>query len=412
MKTRRFFDFTQTVLFSLFLTLFFCGCEILEEAAAPENNSVFIVNTTDDTSDINPGDDRCEDVNGNCSLRAAIQEANSRNQLTYTIELDDETYLLDSTLVLNTFAAQIRGKGQERTIIDGGRRVRVFEIIGDESTVSTVTINNLTITNGRALDSEGSSGGGILILGTPGVTLESVTISNNRSALNGGGIHISSGLVTMESCLIHGNLSEVGGGISNTGRLTIMNSAIFQNKTNSDRATTNTGGGIYNNSPFSLKMINSTISSNNGKRGLDIYNTGGKIEITSCSIVSELAFQAEGSMVFNEGDSLKLKNTVVALGILEGDNIFTLGGNFIDFIPNSFELLGSPVQPDILPDFPGSRIAVKLGLLEQIDETWGHKPLTDSPLIDAVSDGECSSETDQSGYIRTGSCDIGAIEYR
>ncbi len=37
----------------------------------------FNVDTTDDTVDANPGDGICADINGNCSLRAAIMEANA-----------------------------------------------------------------------------------------------------------------------------------------------------------------------------------------------------------------------------------------------------------------------------------------------------------------------------------------------
>ena len=37
----------------------------------------FVVNTSDDTVDTNPGNGICADINGNCSLRAAIMEANS-----------------------------------------------------------------------------------------------------------------------------------------------------------------------------------------------------------------------------------------------------------------------------------------------------------------------------------------------
>lgn len=39
--------------------------------------SSFTVNSLLDTSDANPGDGFCDDGAGNCTLRAAIQEANS-----------------------------------------------------------------------------------------------------------------------------------------------------------------------------------------------------------------------------------------------------------------------------------------------------------------------------------------------
>src|SRR5438552_13948527 len=39
--------------------------------------ATFVVNTTADTHDATPGDGICADANGNCSLRAAIDEANA-----------------------------------------------------------------------------------------------------------------------------------------------------------------------------------------------------------------------------------------------------------------------------------------------------------------------------------------------
>jgi hypothetical protein len=41
------------------------------------NSTQFIVNTSNDTSDAIPGDGSCEDSNGNCSLRAALEESNA-----------------------------------------------------------------------------------------------------------------------------------------------------------------------------------------------------------------------------------------------------------------------------------------------------------------------------------------------
>ena len=35
----------------------------------------FIVDVTTDMSDANPGDNACEDAQGNCSLRAALEES-------------------------------------------------------------------------------------------------------------------------------------------------------------------------------------------------------------------------------------------------------------------------------------------------------------------------------------------------
>ncbi|RME36321.1 MAG: CSLREA domain-containing protein [Thermoflexia bacterium] len=61
---------------------------------------MFIVNTTADTPDANPGNGVCADSSGRCSLRAAIMEANAlggphtivlQSGQTYTLSLDTAT---------------------------------------------------------------------------------------------------------------------------------------------------------------------------------------------------------------------------------------------------------------------------------------------------------------------------------
>lgn len=46
-------------------------------SACHQNGTVFAVDTTADTVDVNPGDGLCADTSGDCSLRAAVMEANA-----------------------------------------------------------------------------------------------------------------------------------------------------------------------------------------------------------------------------------------------------------------------------------------------------------------------------------------------
>ena len=45
--------------------------------AAPAGAATFVVNSTGDTPDAAPGDGVCADASGDCTLRAAIREANA-----------------------------------------------------------------------------------------------------------------------------------------------------------------------------------------------------------------------------------------------------------------------------------------------------------------------------------------------
>jgi CSLREA domain-containing protein len=66
------------------------GCE--------ESVLFYQVNIDSDLTDANPGDGICADINGNCSLRAAIEEANSGSSLTEIGFLINGTIQLDSPL--------------------------------------------------------------------------------------------------------------------------------------------------------------------------------------------------------------------------------------------------------------------------------------------------------------------------
>lgn len=66
----------------------FSGCTPMSNTECSTSNvTAFTVNSTDDTNDSYPGDGICEDINGNCTFRAAIQEANTTSSLnTITFE--------------------------------------------------------------------------------------------------------------------------------------------------------------------------------------------------------------------------------------------------------------------------------------------------------------------------------------
>ena len=421
METRRFFKLTQIVFFGLLFPLFFSSCEVFEEVLSPENNSGFIVNTTDDTSDINPGDDICEDENGNCSLRAAVQEANTRSQVTYSIELQEGNYLLDSTLELkNPFGVLIKGKGPERTVVNGNGAVRVFDILKDEDVLSNIAINDLTISGGNpqynfSLFRE-TAGGGIRILTStssaeptfpenptpeiyPYVTLTNVIVEDNISSYAGGGIALLAGRLVLESCIVRNNRVPAanlensgggyGGGIYNKMILNVISSSVYQNETSNtlseDAESIGEGGGIFNALDAQAFISNSTISDNSTEFG---YGTGissingSRTRISNSSIIDNDDF---GIKSFG-ADSLIFVNTVVSNSLPIGNNFYTLGGNFIDDLGSGssrITLLGTPMSPDQLPGV-GETLDTMLSSFQRIINTWGYLPLFGSPLINVM----------------------------
>ena len=158
--------------------------------AFPAWSATFTVNSTADTNDLVAGDGLCADASGNCTLRAAIQEANAFAG-SDTINLGTATYTLTG-LAGDDLASSgdlditqdvtVTGTGTTNTFVSGGSVDRVFDIDPSGSGI-TVTISNLTIQSGNV---PGESGGGIRNRGI--LSLTATTLSSNISGIDGGGI--------------------------------------------------------------------------------------------------------------------------------------------------------------------------------------------------------------------------------
>ena len=251
----------------------------------------FIVDSTLDEPDKNPGDGVCMSASGHCTLRAAIQEANALPGPD-VIKLKTGLYMLtipgrsedgSATGDLDiTEDLAIIGTGANNTFINGGKLDRVFHIIGSIS----VSFTNLTIQNGFATEGGPSGeavGGGIF---NDGGALEIMgcTISNNNASgsdtANGGGIYSSGGSLTIKRSTISNNVAEgnsfgVGGGIYADTALTITGSTLSNNvaRGNSCSQGYGDGGGIYHQ-VGTLTITGSILSNNSASGNIDAYGGG------------------------------------------------------------------------------------------------------------------------------------------
>ena len=100
--------------------------------ALPAWSATFTVNSTADSADVTAGNGLCADASGDCTLRAAIQEANALAG-NDTINLGTATYTLSLTGTDDTAAlgdlditqdVTISGAGTTSTVIDGVRLTR------------------------------------------------------------------------------------------------------------------------------------------------------------------------------------------------------------------------------------------------------------------------------------------------
>ncbi len=311
---------------------------------------MLVVNSTADKTDANPADGICQTLTpGECTLRAAIQQANAASgpdiivvpsgvyQLALAGAPDDNAATGDLDILDDV---TISGSGSASTIVDGGALDRVFHVVNPTVTAS---ISGVTIRNGHAvgaLDPFGGSGGGLFNNGD--LLLTNSTVLSSTADFGGGGV-ANNGALAVSSSVVMSNTapltttpaSGAGGGVANNGRLSVVDSLIRGNTASNDggglvnagaltaTATTirgNTsgddGGGLRN---FGLlTIVNSTVISNSAVHyggGLDngSFNNSltGTLTVTGSTFTGNTS-NKDGGGLYNELGTLALTNGTVS----------------------------------------------------------------------------------------------------
>lgn len=311
--------------------------------------AIFTVNTTDDTVDANPGDGVAVDASGNCSLRAAIMEANAlagmdtiilpEGIFTLTIEGTQEDECLSGDLDIKS-SIVIQGAGWDLTVIDGNHIDCVFYIKGNVD----VSILDLTIQNGKTKDGGsppsitcGGCGGGILNR-FAALNIENCKIVNNETGKGG------------ETFTGNGPSGGYGGGIYNKqGTVSIKNSSIINNRTGRGGdgyygGHGGHGGGIFNCLGSTMTLENCTIYQNitgnyghggedgNGGSGGGIYNVG-ILTIIDCTVMDNICgdggFEGGGGWgggIYNSSSGTAEISKSLIAGNTTGDSLHMPGG--------------------------------------------------------------------------------------
>lgn len=198
--------------------------------------ATFTVNTTADTSDANAGNGVCADSGGNCSLRAAIGEANA-------LAGDDII-----NLPAGIFTQALVSAADENA--NAG---------GDWDIASNITINGASFgsTFVQAAATSGTATERVIDVRSGTVVINGVTIRNGRFAGTSGGA-----------------FSFAGAGIQNLGNLTLNNVVVRDNLQNRDVAGGTQAGGIYN-AGSAITINNSTVTANACNNAVDNCRGGG-----------------------------------------------------------------------------------------------------------------------------------------
>jgi hypothetical protein len=389
------------VLTSLLLTL-------LGSAAFPITNvhaaGIWYVATTGDDAN------SCSDIAAPClTINAALGKAASGD----TVEVAAGTYmgsgtevvLIDRDITLSggwdaSFTIQ-----DGEAVIDGQQKRRGITVYNFLTKVIAV-IDHFRIQNGYG-PNYGMAGG---IVNSGILTVNNSFISNNVSQSDAGGIY-NNGTLTIYNSTISGN----GGGLFTAinGTAFINNSTINNNVVYEIHDKSYGGQGIWADGKVLLN--NSTVSGNSGVGVLVGFQSG-----VSAATINNSTVSNNGVGLRAGFGTISLQNTIVA-GNRNGDclddkervksNGYNLIGivNYCDFVPTTGDLIGTikhPVDPRLSP------------LQNSGGATFTHALQPGSPAIDAGnpatpgSGGNACLATDQRGLARPdgGACDIGAFE--
>jgi predicted outer membrane repeat protein len=294
------------------------------------------------------------------SLRQALAIANDGDTIMFAVT--GSIVLTSGELVVDT-SITISGPGADKLAVDGNASSRVFHIASGK----TVSITDLTITNGIASGNRPAGEGGGIYNDHAALALNKCTITSNRAGF-GGGIYndaSSSGYasLTISSSMLTGNSARFGGAIYNDGfdsgdaTLTVNNSTFSGNSadfgggifndsfggsaslalsdsTFSGNSADNTGGCIYNDiaSGYGKQALNNSSLSGNsaGSSGGAIYsNHGVSFTLNNCAISGNSA-QNWGGGIYNDGSQKGAAWLTISSSTLDGNSAATGGGIFND----------------------------------------------------------------------------------
>ena len=333
-------------------------------AACHQNGTVFAVDTTDDTVDANPGDGICADANGDCSLRAAVMEANAlpgveEIQLTRNSWLRTEEGVEDTVATGDldiTSGVVFTGSGLIRT---HERIPRAFDVNLESGLVE--------------FDGVVLRDGGIRARGSGAVVLRDADLQTFSAPA----VELDGPLLTMDAVTIR-NVSADSAIRALEGRLTIQNATFTRNHVRQ---------GVIDILDSDVQLVHVTIAKNEVVDDGDVAGIHLDPSGTGSALVQSSIIQAAGSL----GDG------IACFGPVTG-----LGHNYTDD-----ETCGFVEPTDIVVEYPSLRLSNSENTLPVLIPD----PL--SVVVDAAADGNCTSDDrDAVGTIRPDgvACDIGAVE--
>ena len=341
------------------------------------------------------------EIIGQCTLRAAIQNANLTPEAD-TIELRGSIYALGVTgagedaavtgdLDITT-EVEILGRGYQQTFIEAKKlKDRIFDV----KPGGKLTLTGVALKDGKTAKGDFDPGApgqisGGCIRSAGSLTLREVFFVGCSSGGNGGSLSVIGDSADVATVIINGTKAKAEGGgiwVGPLGSLTLANSAA-------GLASAGTGGAIAARGALDVRYV--TLVANKSKTGGAVAVLGG-----AAGTIAQSTISSNGSVnVDASGGTLALTNTIVwgakkndCVGGVSSNGGNLEGGTSCGFTSTNDQQSQNPLLQPLA--FNGGAIPTSaLG--------------TGSPAIDhGVDGGDACTSVDERGLLRVDVKDVG-----
>ncbi|HEY0992945.1 MAG TPA: choice-of-anchor Q domain-containing protein [Kofleriaceae bacterium] len=397
-----------------------------------------VVDSVDDFPDVDLSDNKCATQANRCTLRAAIQTANTRTGK-QRILLDAKTYALDTPLAAINVDLEIAGTAPDRGITGTDALPTVIRPIYEHPnwTAAALTLDtDHTLRIKRiSFHDFGLFDGAVLDVVTGKVEVDTAWFENNMAASQGGVIHVGNAarVTFRRSTFVRNHAGPINNGFG-TGEGGVINSAqvphdqasqILVTGCTAMENTANFGSFAFIRDGSSLEVENSTIYGNVVSTAGTLSGAGGTIRLRNDTIVFNRSLFDPPDNANTAGLDLSVltfydvSNTIIAFNTDKTDaenncnrqdgTLASEGGNIIS------DNAGTCASAF---DRPGDRLSTDPGLVLGAPSDHGGWTKTilltmTSNALDGAQAASCPAE-DQRGHPRSGAdsgkCDVGAVE--
>ncbi len=287
-----------------------CDAGAVETAFVAPPAGTLLVTSALDAVDVTPGDGQCATAAGECTLRAAVQEANAGPANTIWLRPNAQYDLTLAGAAENAAAtgdldvtAPLTIIGHDATVSAAGLGDRVFD--APYAAGSSLTLTTMTVTGGSVT---GEAGGGIS--SAVPLTLDTVWVSNNTADPAGGGVASTGGIHATDSTITLNVASSssggAGGGLYATGTVDLHDTSVYGNEALAGAGGGGSAGGVLQSGgSFTMtggSLVGNSAAGTSGAGGGGLFIENGTalldgVDASSNSAMAGAAVRASASTV-------------------------------------------------------------------------------------------------------------------